>query len=232
MALGPSPREPYEDGSLRRYRSECIIVNDMLSIIEKHGNRGIKKTPLMNRMNMNSNSFKVYKAMLENAGLVERRKEDARGEVLVITGAGKLTLNIMEMLSCVYNAKRHIARMYAEKYADLLARHHGWVKEKDTELVDYVLVSPNGSRLGVLGAACDSKSVVKLAKLVKGLAELNNIALDKLVIVNVPEDGELGYVPEPLVVDGYAVIVSSGASDDGEEVGKKLAELVAAGARA
>ncbi len=226
MAIGPVSKEPYEDGGLRRYRSECIIVNDMLSIIEREGTRGIKKTPLMNKMNMNSNSFKVYKTMLESAGLVERRKEDSRGEVLVITGPGKLALSIMTIFNCIYNVKRHIARMYAKKYADLLARQPGWAKEKDVELVDYVLISPEGARLGVLGVACDSRGVVKLARMVKSLTELN-----KLIIVNVSDEDETEYMMEPLVIDEYLVIVSGGVQD-GEEMGKKLAALVTAGSQA
>ncbi len=214
--VGNSYNKPY-----RKYRSECVILNDMLKLVAKNGREGIKKTPLMNYMNMNNTSFKTYKGMLEDAALIEK-KDHGRSEVLYITGAGRLLLEFMKAFSCLYNYERWRARQLAEAYARRLAEEHGWVIRKDDGLVDYLLEG-SGRKVGVLGAVCEGGEAALLARLVKDVTELNDIVIVRLSGSPIAENA-----PRFSLIDDGIVIVN--ASSDGvnkDEVIRQLAEILA-----
>jgi len=215
------------DGSFnkhyRKYRSECIIVNDMLRMIARHGKAGIKKTPLMNYMNMNNTSFKSYKAMLEDAALIERKNE-GRNEVLVITGAGRLLLEILGASRCLYSYERWRARRLAESYARQLAEERGWQVTKDEGLVDYLVVGPQGVKVGVVGAVCDERYAALLARIVKLLTDLNNV-----VVVRLPGEQEVAGPSRLSKLSDGIVIVNVADNSGRKEVLQRLAELVAEG---
>lgn len=223
------------DGKVsRKYRSECIIVNDMLRLIEQKTPEGIKKTPLMNFMNMNSSSFNTYKSMLEAAGLIEKRISGGNGrgnsEVLVITGTGRLALNIIEMFICIYNARRLDARILAGDYAKAMAERHGGSVLKDQGLVDYVVVSPTGDKVGLIGAVCERDRAEMLALIVKAVTNLNKIVVVRLaenqvdveprisnlssdiVVVDVPASGVESKKLVHDIADSLTAMISTGSS--------------------
>ncbi len=81
----------------RKYRSDTEILYSLLNVIISSGIRGVKKTHLMYRTNLNSKMLQRYMNMLEESGIIYEEKR-GKQKIVKLSPKGSIAYSSLESL--------------------------------------------------------------------------------------------------------------------------------------
>jgi len=114
----------------RKYRSDVEIFFEILRWVAASGERGIKKTHLMYRTNLNSKMLAKYLEVLVRAGAVEELEYRKEKIIRLGPSGGLAYLSLLNIHRVFYGARRTEEEAFVMEQLEKL-REDGWSVDRD-----------------------------------------------------------------------------------------------------